>query len=73
MAVKFQKDSFTIEIPSTAPVEDWLDLQSSLCDLLRILEQDSITNNFFHTIVLMESLMPDLDTAKKMTLKKGGE
>lgn len=67
--VKFLEDKFVIEVPSTSPAEDWILLQDALCDVLRNLESDSMPRNFFEIPNLLQAMMPDWKTAKKMEEK----
>lgn len=66
MAVKFQKDGYTIEVKTPSPIEDWAGLHESLLDLLHYLDRESITDNFYHIPDLLRAMLPNPQTAKKM-------
>ena len=68
MAVKFNKDSFTIEVETVAgPIESWLETQSELLDALQSEEEDMHVNRI-HYLNLLRCMMPDLETAKRMLI-----
>lgn len=65
----FKEQSFTIEIETGCnPIEDWLDTHDELLDLLACADANMTTGKVFHrTIELLRQMMPDWETAKKMT------
>jgi len=65
--VKFQADKFIIEVnTATDPVESWLETQNEMLDVLQS-EDVELINKRPHYIALLRHMLPDLDTAKKMT------
>lgn len=67
MAVKFHDDSFTIEVKTcTNPIENWLETHDGLINLLQCQDSEQLSNNF-HVLELIREMMPDYETARKMT------
>lgn len=68
MAVKFNNKGYSIEVETGAdPVEEWMLAQDELFDLLSSTETVQSNNgNFYYAIRVLRSMMPDLETAKKM-------
>ena len=58
------EDTHTIKF---ATVERWMELQTSLCDIVRYLKDDTICETFRSSIDFIRELLPDWDDAKKMT------
>jgi hypothetical protein len=52
---------------ASSPVEYWLETQDELLDALQS-EAPELHTNRFHYIELLRSMLPDLETAKKMTV-----
>ncbi|MDR0815076.1 MAG: hypothetical protein LBN37_04910 [Bacteroidales bacterium] len=67
--IRFEKDRLIIEIKHYCPVEYWQELQQGLYDLIRHVNQDTISNTFHEVISLLEELIPETDDAKKMAAK----
>jgi len=69
MAVTFNKDNFTISIPTVInPAEDWLETTNDLLDVLQCSDPElSGGNKHVKVLQVLKHMMPDLDTAKKMT------
>lgn len=67
--VKFEKDKFVIEVPTTSPAEDWLELHDALCLVIRSLNHETIPENFWAVVNLLQDMMPDWQTAKKLNNK----
>jgi len=69
MAVKFEKEGYTISIQTNSnPVEDWMNTYDDLLSLLASVDQNMASpNKYYHAIVLIRSMMPDFDTTIKMT------
>ena len=66
--VTFNKDSFTVTVETgTDPVEDWLATQNELIESLQA-EADDMHEKRFHYLTLLKALLPDWETAKKMTV-----
>lgn len=67
--VRFEKDRYIIEIHTGCnPIEDYLLLQQSLLDLLSNVNQDNIISDTFYRVPdFLAELIPDWETAKKMT------
>lgn len=67
--ITFKKDSFVVEVATGGnPIEDWLDTHDELLDLLACADANMIVGKQFHrTIELLRCMMPDWETAKKMT------
>lgn len=66
----FQKDSFTITIPTGGdPVEDWMDLISEIGSIFSMLTPETINrcDGLYNLAVLLQALVPDYDTAQRMT------
>lgn len=71
MSVQFQKHNFTISIPTgTNPAEDWLETTDELIDVLQCCDPDlSLGKSHGKVLEILRHLLPDLETAKKMTLE----
>ena len=68
MSVKFNPKSYTIEVlTETNPIENWLETQSELIDALQSEAEEMHTNRIYY-LGLLRDMMPDLETAKKMTV-----
>jgi len=70
MAVEFNKTGFTIRVDTgTNPIDEWMGLHEQLLAVLRIMDASSgITNSeYYLVLMLLQALMPDYDTAIKMT------
>ena len=66
----FQKDSFTITIPTGGdPVENWMDLISEIGSIFSMLTPETINrcDGLYNLAVLLQALVPDYDTAQRMT------
>lgn len=66
----FQKDSFTITIPTGGdPVEDWMDLISEIGSIFSMLTPETMNrcDGLYNLAVLLQALVPDYDTAQRMT------
>ena len=69
--VRFEEDKLVIEIPALCKndaLEKWMELQTSLCDIVRFAKDDTICDNLHISIDLLRELLPDLEDAKKMTV-----
>lgn len=66
--VQFDKTGFTVRIDTGFnPVEEWLNTCNGLCDLLQNVNDDNIIPDTYYSVVyLLQSLLPDYETAKKM-------
>jgi hypothetical protein len=65
--IKFEKDKLVIEIDTPDPTCAWIELQQSLCDIIRNTSGSNINDQtFFSAIDLLGELLPDWDCAKKM-------
>lgn len=62
--VKFEKDKFVIEVPTTSPAEDWLGLHQVLCSVIGRLEQETIPEDLWYITNFLRDMMPDWKTAK---------
>ncbi len=69
--VTFNKDSFTITIQTGGnPIENWLDLNGQLTQLLSAIDnEEAVRPTPWMVINLLSDMMPDWETAKKMTDK----
>lgn len=65
----FQKDSFTITIPTFGdPVEDWMDLINEIGSIFSMLNSENMPRHDFCNLgSLLQALVPDYDTAQRMT------
>lgn len=73
MAVEFFDDRFVITLKTgTNPIEDWLDLHNELLTVLGTWDsQLNVMENPWRMLWLLESMMPEWETALKMhPLKK---
>jgi hypothetical protein len=69
--VRFEKDGFTIHVHTgTNPVEEWMNLHDQLLDMIGTVDESSGTapNDFYRVFMLLQDMMPDYLTAKKMTV-----
>ena len=65
--VIFHPDKFVIEVVTAAdPVESWLETQNEMLDALQSEDIDLMSKRP-HYLALLRNMLPDLDTAKKMT------
>ena len=65
--VRFEEKKLIIEIETTTPVETWLEMHQSLCDIVRFVKDDTIINETFYSSVdLLAAFLPDWDTGIKM-------
>lgn len=70
MAVTFNETDFTITVPTGInPAEQWLETTDDIIDVLQCTDPD-LSGGRKHSKVLevLRHMMPDLDTAKKMTV-----
>jgi hypothetical protein len=67
--VKFNNKSFTIQVETGGnPIEDWLKTHEELVDMFQCQNMDLCNGNMHYNVLeLLRSMMPDLETAKKMT------
>jgi hypothetical protein len=67
--VSFKKESFVIEVyAGTCPIEDWLGAYRGIISLLTAADPELRPNdNYYMVWSLLYAMMPDLETAKKMT------
>jgi hypothetical protein len=67
MAVIFSPDSYVISVKTdVSPAEHWLETQREMLDLLHS-EDETLISKRCHYIELLQSMLPDLETAEKMT------
>lgn len=67
MAIIFNHDSFEIKVKTGHdPVESWLDMQNEMIDVLKS-EDEQLNRKRPHILELLRNMLPDLDTARKMT------
>ena len=65
--VRFERDRLVIEIATSTPHEDWLNIHEAICNIVRLVNQDTIADKTFSSAIdLLDELMPDWKTAKKM-------
>ena len=65
--ITFSSDHFTIKVPTGGNhSEDWLMTCLDLLELLRS-ESEDLHSNHHYTINLLKDMLPDYETAKKMT------
>lgn len=65
--VRFTEKSFTIEVEAAGnPVSEWLETHDGLINLLQCQDSEQLSNNF-HVLELIREMMPDYETARKMT------
>ena len=69
--VRFEKDRYIIEVYTGGiPVEDYLDLQNEIIYMFSIINQENIrSDGFLQLANLLSAMLPDFETAKKMTEK----
>ena len=66
MPVTFKKEGFTIEVKTgTNPIESWIETHDELLDALQS-EEEGMHVIRTRYIELLRSMMPDVETAKKM-------
>lgn len=66
--VHFEKDKLIIEIDCFNPAETWVELHNALYDVMVFINQDTLNPETFLNIpMLLSAMLPDADTAKKMT------
>jgi hypothetical protein len=66
--VRFEKDRYIIEVVTGCdPTENWIELQKSIQDLIRNVNRDNLSDNFFNSVDFLQELIPNWDIAKKMT------
>lgn len=64
--VTFNETSFTVTVETHGdPVENWLHTQHDLIDALQS-EADDMIRKRFHYLELLNALLPDWETAKRM-------
>lgn len=69
--VRFEDKQLVIEIRSDDPVETWIDLQTSLCDVIRNVRQETIADDtFFAAIDLLREMVPEWELARAMREKR---
>lgn len=66
--VRFEKDKLVIEYTSGCnAVEEWIGLQEELVYVFSIMNSNNVPKDGLWRLAnLMEAMMPDFDTAKKM-------
>lgn len=65
--IRFEDKKLIIEIEAHNPTVAWIELQQSLCDIIRNTSQENINDQtFFSAIDLLRELIPDCDVAKRM-------
>lgn len=64
--VRFTEKGFTIEVETNSAVSEWLETHDGLINLLQCQDSDQLSTNF-HVLELIRSMMPDYETARKMT------
>jgi len=66
--VVFNEDSFTITVKTvTNPIEDWLGLHEQIISILASVDGNDCVQTPWLLINLLHDMMPDWETAKKMT------
>jgi len=66
--VTFKEDRFIIEVETvTNPIEDWLSLHDEILNVL-MSEDEAMKENRPKCLSLLRDLMPDYETAIKMTV-----
>lgn len=66
--VTFKKSSFVVEVKTHGdPIEDWLKTINEMIDVLQA-EDEQMSERRYSYLELMKELMPDWETAKKMTV-----
>jgi len=70
MSVQFHEKDFTITVPVIMnPVEMWLETTDELINVLKSEDPDLRDGNSRRKVLeVLRNMMPDLETAKKMTL-----
>jgi len=65
--VRFEDEKLVIEIVTHTPAEDWLNIHTGICDVIRNVDSDLICNDSFYSVIdFMNSLVPDWEDAKRM-------
>ena len=67
--VRFEDKKLVIEIEThgkNGALEAWMDLQRSLCDIIRNTKDDTIYGTFHSIPDFIGNLLPDWEDAKKM-------
>lgn len=68
--VRFEEKKLVIEVECYDPVSYWLELHTSLCDIVRNVTSDNIVNDTFYSSVdFLNALLPDLEQSKRMKCK----
>lgn len=66
--VTFNEKSFTVTVQTQIdPIEDWLATHDEMINVLQS-EADDMHEKRFHYLELLRALMPDWETAKKMSV-----
>ncbi len=70
--LKFDDTGFTIRIETGGnPIEEWLELHQELLNVLSLLDMEqNLMATPYRTLDLIAEMMPDWETAKRMTDKK---
>lgn len=65
--VRFEEKRLVIEVECYDPVDYWISLHTSLCDIIRNVTQDNIASDTFYSSVdFLNELMPDYEAGKAM-------
>lgn len=66
--VTFNEKSFTITVETQIdPIEDWIATHNEMVDALQS-EDDDMHEKRFHYLELLRALLPDWETAKRMSV-----
>lgn len=66
--VRFKKDRYVIEVVTgSEPTERWLELMKEISRVLSLIDPDNFPDDGFYNLAnLMEDMLPDWETARKM-------
>ncbi len=68
--VRFEEKRLVIEVECYDPVERWMELHTSLCDIIRNVTQDNIASDtFYSSIDFLSELIPDIGVSKQIAKK----
>lgn len=67
--VTFKESSFVVEVPTFGnPTEDWLRTINDMIEIMQC-EEEQMKQRRHNYLELIKHLMPDWETAQKMTVK----
>ena len=64
--VRFEENKIIIELKSSFPCNEWLNLLTALTQLTQNVTVDNITDEYYNIGWLLSEMLPDVDTVDKM-------